>query len=153
MKPPAPGADGPRLVEAPDRNHPSCILCRLGMRRGKRGKFLRCEDKGIRRRPNKLARPVQYERLLQTPMRDGSLFDYRMEHGYHRFTNSPSPAPATLSEFSNWRNRTDRPFVPFRVCEMLWSTARGNFQDYCDIIEQYEHLQVGSYGTGVDQSI
>ena len=60
------------------------------------------------------------------------------------------PTPALFQEIG--RSKTDRPFIPSEYAHAMGNST-GNFQDYWDIIEQYDNLQGGFIWDWVDQSI
>lgn len=131
-----------RMVER-DKNHPSVIIWSMGNEAGNGVNFYA----GYRamKAADKSRRPVQYERPYKDE--DGSLFDM----DWNTDIIVPQyPSPATF-EFIG-RNRTDRPFIPSEYAHAMGNST-GNFQDYWDIIEQYEHLQGGFIWDWVDQSI
>jgi beta-galactosidase len=60
------------------------------------------------------------------------------------------PSPARFEEVG--RSKTDRPYIPSEYAHSMGNST-GNFQDYWDIIEQYDNLQGGFIWDWVDQSI
>jgi beta-galactosidase len=131
-----------RMVER-DKNHPSVIIWSMGNEGGNGVNFYA----GYRaiKAADKTKRPVQYERPYKDE--DGSLFDM----DWNTDIIVPQyPSPATFELIG--RNRTDRPFIPSEYAHAMGNST-GNFQDYWDVIEQYEHLQGGFIWDWVDQSI
>ncbi|MDO5977490.1 glycoside hydrolase family 2 TIM barrel-domain containing protein [Flavivirga spongiicola] len=131
-----------RMVKR-DRNHPSVIIWSMGNEAGNGVNFFKGYD-AIK--ANDLTkRPVQYERPYKDY--DGSLYDMD--------TNTDIivpqyPSPARFEEIG--RSKTDRPFIPSEYAHAMGNST-GNFQDYWDIIEQYDNLQGGFIWDWVDQSI
>ncbi|MFD1614148.1 glycoside hydrolase family 2 TIM barrel-domain containing protein [Gelatiniphilus marinus] len=131
-----------RMVER-DKNHPSVIIWSMGNEAGNGINFFAGYD--AIKAADKQKRPVQYERSYKN--RDGSLFDMD--------TNTDIivpqyPSPARFEEIG--KSKTDRPFIPSEYAHAMGNST-GNFQDYWDIIEQYDNLQGGFIWDWVDQSI
>lgn len=131
-----------RMVER-DKNHPSVIIWSMGNEGGNGINFFAGYD-AIKAIDN-TKRPVQYERPYKD--RDGTLYDMD--------TNTDIivpqyPSPARIEEVG--RSKTDRPFIPSEYAHAMGNST-GNFQDYWDIIEQYDNLQGGFIWDWVDQSI
>jgi beta-galactosidase len=131
-----------RLVER-DKNHPSVIIWSMGNEAGNGVNFyagynaIKANDKS--------KRPVQYERPYKDS--DGSLYDM----DWNTDIIVPQyPSPARFEEIG--KSKTDRPFIPSEYAHAMGNST-GNFQDYWDIIEQYDNLQGGFIWDWVDQSI
>ncbi|MBD0831869.1 glycoside hydrolase family 2 TIM barrel-domain containing protein [Aestuariibaculum sediminum] len=131
-----------RLVER-DKNHPSVIIWSMGNEAGNGINFF-AGYKAIKEH-DKQKRPVQYERAYK-PV-DGNLLD--MDEN----TDIIVPQYPSPKGFENiGRVKTDRPFIPSEYAHAMGNST-GNFQDYWDVIEQYENLQGGFIWDWVDQSI
>ncbi|MFT7603791.1 MAG: beta-galactosidase [Saprospiraceae bacterium] len=131
-----------RLVER-DKNHPSVIIWSMGNEGGNGVNFY-AGYKAIKAN-DKSKRPVQYERPYKDS--DGSLYDM----DWNTDIIVPQyPSPAVFEEIG--RSKTDRPFIPSEYAHAMGNST-GNFQDYWDIIEQYDNLQGGFIWDWVDQSI
>ena len=131
-----------RMVER-DKNHPSVIIWSMGNEAGNGVNFFKGYDaiKAL----DLTKRPVQYERPYKD--HDESLYDMD--------TNTDIivpqyPSPANFEEVG--RSQTDRPYIPSEYAHSMGNST-GNFQDYWDIIEQYDNLQGGFIWDWVDQSI
>jgi beta-galactosidase len=131
-----------RLVER-DKNHPSVIIWSMGNEAGNGVNFY--EGYKAIKANDKSKRPVQYERPYKSE--DGSLYDM----DWNTDIIVPQyPTPALFQEVG--RSKTDRPFIPSEYAHAMGNST-GNFQDYWDIIEQYDNLQGGFIWDWVDQSI
>jgi beta-galactosidase len=131
-----------RMVER-DKNHPSVIIWSMGNEAGNGVNFFKGYD--AIKKIDQTNRPVQYERPYKD--RDGSLYDMD--------TNTDIivpqyPSPARFEEVG--KSKTDRPYIPSEYAHSMGNST-GNFQDYWDIIEQYDNLQGGFIWDWVDQSI
>ncbi|WP_242203589.1 glycoside hydrolase family 2 TIM barrel-domain containing protein [Aestuariivivens insulae] len=131
-----------RMVER-DKNHPSVIIWSMGNEAGNGVNFyagykaIKAEDK--------TKRPVQYERPYKDY--DGSLYDM----DWNTDIIVPQyPSPARFEAIG--KSKTDRPFIPSEYAHAMGNST-GNFQDYWDVIEQYDNLQGGFIWDWVDQSI
>lgn len=131
-----------RMVER-DKNHPSVIIWSMGNEGGNGINFFKGYD-AIKANDN-TKRPVQYERPYKDY--DGSLYD--MDSNTDIIVPQ-YPSPARFEEIG--RSKTDRPFIPSEYAHAMGNST-GNFQDYWDIIEQYDNLQGGFIWDWVDQSI
>ena len=131
-----------RMVER-DKNHPSVIIWSMGNEAGNGVNFFKGYD-AIKENDN-TKRPVQYERPYKDY--DGSLYD--MESNTDIIVPQ-YPSPARFEEVG--RSKTDRPYIPSEYAHAMGNST-GNFQDYWDIIEQYDNLQGGFIWDWVDQSI
>ena len=131
-----------RMVKR-DRNHPSVIIWSLGNEAGNGINFYKGYDEI--KRNDKSKRPVQYERTYKDY--DGTLYD--MDSNTDIIVPQ-YPSPKTFEEIG--RSKTDRPFIPSEYAHAMGNST-GNFQDYWDIIEQYDNLQGGFIWDWVDQSI
>lgn len=126
-----------------DRNHPSVIIWSMGNEAGNGINFY-AGYKAIKEH-DKSKRPVQYERSYKDY--DGSLYDM----DWNTDIIVPQyPSPATFEYIG--KSKTDRPFIPSEYAHSMGNST-GNFQDYWDIIEQYDNLQGGFIWDWVDQSI
>ena len=131
-----------RLV-ARDKNNPSVIIWSMGNEAGNGINFY-AGYKAIKAN-DKSKRPVQYERPYKDE--DGSLYDM----DWNTDIIVPQyPSPAVFEEIG--KSKTDRPFIPSEYAHAMGNST-GNFQDYWDIIEQYDNLQGGFIWDWVDQSI
>ncbi len=131
-----------RMVER-DKNHPSVIIWSMGNEAGNGINFY-AGYKAIKAN-DKSKRPVQYERPYKN--HDGSLYDM----DWNTDIIVPQyPSPARFEEVG--KSKTDRPFIPSEYAHAMGNST-GNFQDYWDIIEQYDNLQGGFIWDWVDQSI
>lgn len=131
-----------RLVER-DKNHPSVIIWSMGNEAGNGVNFY-AGYKAIKAN-DKSKRPVQYERPYKDA--DGNLYDM----DWNTDIIVPQyPSPALFEEIG--KSKIDRPFIPSEYAHSMGNST-GNFQDYWDIIEQYDNLQGGFIWDWVDQSI
>ncbi|GAA3577621.1 glycoside hydrolase family 2 TIM barrel-domain containing protein [Snuella lapsa] len=131
-----------RMVQR-DKNHPSVIIWSMGNEAGNGVNFFKGYD--AIKANDKTKRPVQYERPYKDY--DGSLYDMD--------TNTDIivpqyPSPRRFEEIG--KSKTDRPFIPSEYAHAMGNST-GNFQDYWDVIEQYDNLQGGFIWDWVDQSI
>ena len=131
-----------RMVER-DKNHPSVIIWSMGNEAGNGINFFKGYD-AIKANDN-TKRPVQYERPYKDY--DGSLYD--MDSNTDIIVPQ-YPSPARFEEVG--KSKTDRPYIPSEYAHAMGNST-GNFQDYWDIIEQYDNLQGGFIWDWVDQSI
>ena len=131
-----------RMVER-DKNHPSVIIWSMGNESGNGVNFY--EGYKAIKANDKSKRPVQYERAYKNE--DGSLYDM----DWNTDIIVPQyPTPALFQEVG--KSKTDRPFIPSEYAHAMGNST-GNFQDYWDIIEQYDNLQGGFIWDWADQSI
>ena len=126
-----------------DKNHPSVIIWSMGNEAGNGVNFFKGYD--AIKANDKTKRPVQYERPYKDY--DGSLYD--MDSNTDIIVPQ-YPSPALFKEIG--KSKTDRPFIPSEYAHAMGNST-GNFQDYWDIIEQYDNLQGGFIWDWVDQSI
>jgi beta-galactosidase len=131
-----------RMVER-DKNHPSVIIWSMGNEAGNGINFFKGYD-AIKAIDN-TKRPVQYERPYKS--HDGNLYD--MDSNTDIIVPQ-YPSPARFEEVG--RSKTDRPYIPSEYAHAMGNST-GNFQDYWEIIEQYDNLQGGFIWDWVDQSI
>jgi len=131
-----------RMVKR-DRNHPSVIIWSMGNEAGNGVNFFKGYDEI--KKNDKSKRPVQYERPYKD--NDGSLWD--MDSNTDIIVPQ-YPSPATFEAVG--KTKTDRPYIPSEYAHAMGNST-GNFQDYWDIIEQYDNLQGGFIWDWVDQSI
>ena len=131
-----------RMVER-DKNHPSVIIWSMGNEAGNGTNFY-AGYKAIKGH-DRIKRPVQYERAYKE--HDGNIFDMDWN------TDIIVPQyPSTDSFKLMGMHKTDRPYIPSEYAHAMGNST-GNFQDYWDIIEQYDNLQGGFIWDWVDQSI
>ena len=130
-----------RMVKR-DKNHPSVIIWSLGNEAGNGTVFY----KGYKaiKALDKSKRPVQYER---TYTKGNSL--YEMDKNTDIIVPQ-YPSPKTFETIG--QKKTDRPFIPSEYAHAMGNST-GNFADYWEIIEKYDHLQGGFIWDWVDQSI
>lgn len=131
-----------RMVER-DKNHPSVIIWSMGNEAGNGVNFFKGYD-AIKANDN-TKRPVQYERPYKDY--DGSLYD--MDSNTDIIVPQ-YPSPTRFEEVG--KSKTDRPYIPSEYAHAMGNST-GNFQDYWDVIEQYDNLQGGFIWDWVDQSI
>ena len=131
-----------RMVKR-DRNHPSVIIWSMGNEAGNGVNFFKGYD-AMKANDNS-KRPVQYERQYKDY--DDSLYDMDINTD---IIVPQYPSPALFEEIG--KSKTDRPFIPSEYAHAMGNSS-GNFQDYWDIIEQYDNLQGGFIWDWVDQSI
>ena len=131
-----------RMVKR-DRNHPSVIIWSMGNEAGNGINFFKGYDE-IKINDNS-KRPVQYERSYKEY--DGSLYDMANNTD---IIAPQYPSPATFEKIG--KSKTNKPFIPSEYAHAMGNST-GNFQDYWDIIEQYDNLQGGFIWDWVDQSI
>ncbi len=131
-----------RLVER-DKNHPSVIIWSMGNEAGNGVNFY--AGYNAMKANDSQKRPVQYERPYKDY--DGSLFDM----DWNTDIIVPQyPSPASFEMIG--KSKTDRPYIPSEYAHAMGNST-GNFQDYWDVIEQYDNLQGGFIWDWVDQSI
>ena len=130
-----------RMVER-DKNHPSVIIWSMGNEAGNGVVFY--EGYEAIKRLDKSKRPIQYERTYKS---GNNLYnmDWNTDIIVPQY-----PSPATFERIG--QTKTDRPFIPSEYAHSMGNST-GNFVDYWDIIEKYEHLQGGFLWDWVDQSI
>ncbi|EMI58140.1 glycoside hydrolase family 2 TIM barrel-domain containing protein [Rhodopirellula sallentina] len=122
-----------RMVER-DKNHPSIIIWSLGNEAGNGSNFMAGYDWIKSRDPS---RPVQYE---QAGFND-------------RNTDIRCPMYATIDRIVDYaKHDADRPLIQCEYAHAMGNSL-GNFQDYWDAIEAYDHLQGGFIWDWVDQGI
>jgi len=131
-----------RMV-ARDKNHPSVVIWSMGNEAGNGINFFKGYD--AIKANDKSKRPVQYERSYKDY--DGTLFDMDANTD---IIVPQYPSPAQFEEIG--KSKTDRPYIPSEYAHAMGNST-GNFQDYWDIIEQYDNLQGGFLWDWVDQSI
>jgi beta-galactosidase len=131
-----------RMVER-DKNHPSVIIWSMGNEAGNGVNFFKGYD--VIKANDNTKRPVQYER----PYKDYDESLYDMDSNTDIIVPQ-YPSPARFEEVG--KSKTDRPYIPSEYAHAMGNST-GNFQDYWDIIEQYDNLQGGFIWDWVDQSI
>ncbi|TWU42484.1 glycoside hydrolase family 2 TIM barrel-domain containing protein [Novipirellula artificiosorum] len=122
-----------RMVER-DKNHPSIIIWSLGNEAGNGVNFFANYDWIKQRDPS---RPVQYEQA-----------GFDLDN-----TDIRCPMYATIDRIVDYaKNQPDRPLI---LCEYAHAMGNsvGNFQDYWDAMEAYDHLQGGFIWDWVDQGL
>lgn len=126
-----------------DKNHPSVIIWSMGNEAGNGVNFY--SGYKAMKAIDKSKRPVQYERTYKD--KDPNLWDI----DWNTDIIVPQyPSPATFEAIG--KTKTDRPFIPSEYAHAMGNST-GNFQDYWDIIEQYDNLQGGFLWDWVDQSL
>ncbi len=130
-----------RMVER-DKNHPSVIIWSLGNEAGNGTVFYKGYNKI--KALDRSKRPVQYER---TYTKGNSL--YQMDKNTDIIVPQ-YPSPKLFETIG--QKKTDRPFIPSEYAHAMGNST-GNFADYWEIIEKYDHLQGGFVWDWVDQSI
>lgn len=130
-----------RMVER-DKNHPSVIIWSLGNEAGNGVVFYKGYE-AIKALDNS-KRPIQYERTYR---KNGGLYnmDWNTDIIVPQY-----PSPATFKKLGE--TKPDRPFIPSEYAHAMGNST-GNFADYWEIIEKYDHLQGGFIWDWVDQSI
>ncbi len=124
------------------KNFPSVIIWSMGNEGGNGVNFYKGYD--AIKKIDLSKRPVQYERTYKD--HDASVYDMDVNTD---IIVPQYPSPAEFEEVG--KNRTDRPYIPSEYAHAMGNST-GNFQDYWDIIEQYENLQGGFIWDWVDQS-
>jgi beta-galactosidase len=130
-----------RMVER-DKNHPSVIIWSMGNEAGNGTVFY--NGYNAIKVLDKSKRPVQYER---TYTKGNSL--YKMDKNTDIIVPQ-YPSPKTFETIG--QKKTDRPFIPSEYAHAMGNST-GNFADYWEIIEKYDHLQGGFIWDWVDQAI
>jgi beta-galactosidase len=131
-----------RMVKR-DKNHPSVIIWSMGNEAGNGVNFY--EGYKTIKANDKTKRPVQYERTYKEKNTDLLNMDWN--------TDIIVPQYPSLNTFKRiGAAKTDRPFIPSEYAHAMGNST-GNFQDYWDVIEQYDNLQGGFIWDWVDQSI
>ena len=134
-----------RMVER-DKNHASIIIWSMGNEAGNGVNFyagynqIKAHDSSNR--------PVQYERTYKGT--DENVLDLLDMDKNTDIIVPQYPRPSTFQTIGE--SKTDRPFIPSEYAHAMGNST-GNFQDYWDIIEQYDNLQGGFIWDWVDQSI
>ncbi|MBI9061507.1 MAG: DUF4981 domain-containing protein [Marinilabiliaceae bacterium] len=121
-----------RMVER-DKNYPSIVIWSLGNEAGDGPNFV-ATSAWIKSRD--LSRPVHYERA-----------------GQEAHTDIVCPMYSPIDHLIGYARRVQtRPFI---LCEYAHAMGNsvGNFQDYWDVIEKYDHLQGGFIWDWVDQGL
>lgn len=134
-----------RMVNMVERhkNHPSVIIWSMGNEAGNGINFYQGYKEIKNHDPIK--RPVQYERAYKEE--DGNLLDM----DWNTDIIVPQyPSPQTFKYIGNLL--TNKPFIPSEYAHSMGNST-GNFQDYWDVIEQYDNLQGGFIWDWVDQSL
>ena len=130
-----------RMVER-DKNHPSVIIWSMGNEAGNGTVFY--DGYAAIKALDKSKRPVQYERTYT----EGKSL-YQMDKNTDIIVPQ-YPSPKTFETIG--QKKTDRPFIPSEYAHSMGNST-GNFADYWEIIEKYDHLQGGFIWDWVDQAI
>jgi beta-galactosidase len=126
-----------------DKNHPSVIIWSLGNEAGNGINFYDGYD--AIKAADHSNRPVQSERAYK----DGDHSWYDMDVN----TDIIVPQYPSVASFEAiGKSKTNKPFIPSEYAHAMGNST-GNFQDYWDVIEQYDNLQGGFIWDWVDQSI
>jgi beta-galactosidase len=121
-----------RMVER-DKNHPSIIIWSLGNEAGD-GPNFEATSKWIHDRD--ASRPVHYERA-----------------GQRAHTDIVCPMYMGIQSMVKYASqKQERPLIQCEYAHAMGNSV-GNFQDYWDAIEKYDHLQGGFIWDWVDQGI
>ncbi|MEN8120460.1 MAG: glycoside hydrolase family 2 TIM barrel-domain containing protein [Bacteroidota bacterium] len=131
-----------RMVER-DKNHPSVIIWSMGNEGGNGVNFY-AGYKAIKEY-DKIKRPVQYERPYKDYDATALDMDWNTDIIVPQY-----PSPGSFEYIG--KLKTDRPYIPSEYAHAMGNST-GNFQDYWDVIEQYDNLQGGFIWDWVDQSI
>ncbi|WP_107823592.1 glycoside hydrolase family 2 TIM barrel-domain containing protein [Mangrovibacterium marinum] len=131
-----------RMVQR-DKNHPSVIIWSMGNEAGNGVNFY--AGYKAMKEADVQKRPVQYER----PYKDYDASDLDMDWNTDIIVPQ-YPSPGYFEYIG--KHKTDRPFIPSEYAHAMGNST-GNFQDYWDVIEQYDNLQGGFIWDWVDQSI
>ncbi|MBS2212649.1 DUF4981 domain-containing protein [Carboxylicivirga mesophila] len=121
-----------RMVER-DKNHASVIIWSLGNEAGD-GPNFEATSKWIHERDS--SRPVHYERAGLKPHTDIFCPMYMGIDAMVKYASKPQERPLIQCEYAH-----------------AMGNSVGNFQDYWDAIEKYDHLQGGFIWDWVDQGI
>ncbi len=127
-----------RSVVHRDKNHPSVIIWSLGNEAGF-GQNLIDGANWIRETDS--TRPVQY------------LWDWAMDRWTHEATDMAVPMYSTVDQLRTYaEGNPDRPLV---LCEYSHSMGNslGNFEDYWNVIREFDVLQGGFIWDWVDQGL
>ena len=130
-----------RMVER-DKNHPSVIAWSMGNEGGNGVNFY-AGYKAIKEL-DRTHRPVQYERA-ETQSRFALDFDWNTDMLVPQY-----PSPQTFKWFG--QKLLDRPFIPSEYAHAM-GNSMGNFEDYWQVINNYEQLQGGFIWDWVNQGI
>lgn len=129
-----------------DKNHPSVIIWSMGNEAGAGENFYAGYDSIKKIDFSK--RPVQYERSYKPEKPyPAAHFDMRK---YTDMIVPQYPSPAHFEYIG--KHKTNKPFIPSEYAHAMGNST-GNFQEYWDLINQYENLQGGFLWDWVDQSI
>lgn len=122
-----------RMVER-DKNHPSIIIWSLGNEAGNGTNFLYSYD-WLKKRDT--TRPVQYEQA-HLNWRNSDIYApmYPLFDKVKKYAQSESPKPLIMCEYAH-----------------AMGNSTGNFQDWWNLIEQYDALQGGFIWDWVDQGL
>lgn len=131
-----------RMVQR-DKNHPSVIIWSMGNEAGNGVNFY--AGYKAMKEADVQKRPVQYER----PYKEHDASDLDMDWNTDIIVPQ-YPSPGYFEYIG--KHKTDRPFIPSEYAHAMGNST-GNFQDYWDVIEQYDNLQGGFIWDWVDQSI
>ncbi|MFT5851058.1 MAG: beta-galactosidase [Colwellia sp.] len=127
-----------------DKNHPSVIIWSLGNEAGNGINFY--DGYNAIKAADHTKRPVQYERPYK-----GNDEGHDLNMDWNTDIIAPQyPTPGNF-EFIG-KHKSNKPYIPSEYAHAMGNSS-GNFQDYWDIIEQYDNLQGGFIWDWVDQSI
>lgn len=121
-----------RMVER-DKNHPSVVIWSMGNEAGDGVNFA-AGYKWIHERDK--SRPVHYERAGLGPNTDIYCPMYASIERIEKYASEKQERPLILCEYAH-----------------AMGNSTGNFQDYWDVIEKYDHLQGGFIWDWVDQGL
>lgn len=130
-----------------DRNHASVVIWSMGNEAGNGVNFYEGYKK--LKELDKMKRPVMHERAYKDY--DYSSLYSLLDMDWNTDIIAPMYSGIETFEYMGKR-KTDRPFI---VCEYAHAmgNSTGNFQDYWDIIEQYDNLQGGFIWDWIDQGL
>lgn len=133
-----------RMVER-DKNHPSIVIWSMGNEAGNGYNFYEGYNWIKERDPS---RPIMHERAI-LPYR--SKADMQVEWN----TDIIAPMYSSPGEMLAYIEKNPNPYRPYILCEYAHAMGNslGNFDDYWEIIRNYETFQGGFIWDMVDQSI
>ena len=116
-----------------DKNHPCVIIWSLG---NEAGNGVNIETTSAWTKERDPSRPVQYERAGEEPHTDIVCPMYKSIEYITKYASQDQQRPLILCEYAH-----------------AMGNSLGNFQDYWNTIEKYEHLQGGCIWDWVDQGL